>query len=171
MSELSTADLAGGTPTRNPEMREHDADTVVGTQDPKTDMRDAETRTPDTNFDQSSTSTADMAATRRKSDLPNPAATDGADTGSAEPLFPGSEAETFRGRWVEVQTGFVDEPRSTVEQADSLVAEMMKRLAQVFADERGKLEEQWSRGDDISTEDLRQALRRYRSFFDRLLSV
>ena len=65
----------------------------------------------------------------------------------------------------------MDEPRDAVEQADGLVAEMMKRLAQVFADERGKLEEQWSRGDDISTEDLRQALRRYRSFFDRLLSV
>ena len=65
----------------------------------------------------------------------------------------------------------MDEPRSAVEQADGLVAEMMKRLAQVFADERGKLEEQWSRGDDISTEDLRQALRRYRSFMDRLLSV
>ena len=94
----------------------------------------------------------------------------GADTG-AEPLFPSSEAESFRSRWVEVQTGFVDEPRSAVEQADGLVAEMMKRLAQVFADERGKLEEQWSRGDDISTEDLRQALRRYRSFMDRLLSV
>ena len=55
--------------------------------------------------------------------------------------------------------------------ADGLVAEMMQRLAKVFADERSKLEEQWSRGDDISTEDLRVALRRYRSFMDRLLSV
>ena len=77
----------------------------------------------------------------------------------------------FRSRWQEVQTGFVDEPRHAVAQADGLVAEMMQRLAKVFADERGKLEEQWSRGDDISTEDLRVALRRYRSFFDRLLSV
>jgi hypothetical protein len=108
----------------------------------------------------------------RTSQLANPAATDGATTSDgAAPLFPSGEAETFRGRWVEVQTGFVDEPRRAVEQADSLVAEMMKRLATVFADERGKLEEQWSRGDDIGTEDLRQALRRYRSFFDRLLSV
>jgi hypothetical protein len=77
----------------------------------------------------------------------------------------------FRSRWQEVQTGFVDEPRHAVAQADGLVAEMMQRLAKVFADARGKLEEQWSRGDDISTEDLRVALRRYRSFFDRLLSV
>jgi hypothetical protein len=109
---------------------------------------------------------------QRSSSLPNPAATDGATSNnSAEPLFPTGEADSFRSRWTDVQTGFVDEPRHAVEQADSLVAEMMKRLAQVFADERGKLEEQWSRGDDIGTEDLRQALRRYRSFFDRLLSV
>jgi hypothetical protein len=89
----------------------------------------------------------------------------------ASPLFPAGEATSFRARWSEVQTGFVDEPRHAVEQADGLVAEMMQRLAQVFADERGRLEEQWSRGDDISTEDLRVALQRYRSFFDRLLSV
>jgi hypothetical protein len=87
------------------------------------------------------------------------------------PLFPAGEATTFRARWGEAQTSFVDEPRHAVEQADGLVAEMMQRLASVFADERNKLEEQWSRGDDISTEDLRVALQRYRSFFDRLLSV
>src|SRR6185295_16199833 len=76
-------------------------------------------------------------------------------------LFPAGEATSFRARWTEAQTGFVDEPRTAVEQADGLVAEMMQRLAQVFADERSKLEVQWSRGDDISTEDLRVALRRY----------
>ena len=89
----------------------------------------------------------------------------------ASPLFPAGEATSFRARWSEAQTSFVDEPRHAVEQADGLVAEMMQRLATVFADERSKLEEQWSRGDDISTEDLRVAFRRYRSFFDRLLSV
>jgi hypothetical protein len=116
---------------------------------------------------------ATSSTPHRTSQLANPAATDGAKTSAddAEPLFPSGEAEGFRTRWVEVQTGFVDEPRNAVEQADGLVAEMMQRLAQVFADERGKLEEQWSRGNDISTEDLRQALRRYRSFMDRLLSV
>jgi hypothetical protein len=70
-----------------------------------------------------------------------------------------------------VQSGFVDEPRHAVEQADGLVAETIKRLAEVFAEERSQLETQWSRGEDVSTEDLRLALRRYRSFFDRLLSV
>jgi hypothetical protein len=92
-------------------------------------------------------------------------------TDRTTPLFPTDEAERFRSRWQETQTGFVDEPRNAVEQADKLVAEMMQRLAKVFSDERSRLEEQWSRGDDIDTEDLRVALQRYRSFFDRLLSV
>ena len=87
------------------------------------------------------------------------------------PLFPGSELETLRTRWTEIQTAFVDQPRRAVEQADGLVASAMKRLAEVFADERSKLEKQWDRGDSVSTEDLRVALQRYRSFFDRLLSV
>jgi hypothetical protein len=102
---------------------------------------------------------------------PRTGATAAADDQGTAPLFPTGEAEGFRSRWQEVQTGFVDEPKNAVEQADGLVAEMMQRLAKVFSDERAKLEEQWSRGDDIDTEDLRVALRRYRSFFDRLLSV
>ena len=87
------------------------------------------------------------------------------------PLFAGNEAEEFRHRWVEVQTGFVDEPHQAVERADALVAAAIKRLAEIFANERNNLEQQWSRGGDVSTEDLRVALRRYRGFFDRLLSV
>jgi hypothetical protein len=87
------------------------------------------------------------------------------------PLFSGAETEDFRSRWSDIQTGFVDEPRRVVEQADSLVAEVIQRLATVFADERAQLEQQWGQGDDVSTEGLRVALQRYRSFFDRLLSV
>jgi len=181
--KLSTADLAGGTPGTHPT---RDPDAAVQTRDPRLDTYDADTHPKDrqstdggfSDFDARDQGTAPSSGsstptTHRTSQLANPAATDGATSRGdhAEPLFPSSEAESFRARWVEVQTGFVDEPRSAVEHADSLVAEMMQRLAQVFADERGKLEEQWSRGDDISTEDLRQALRRYRSFMDRLLSV
>ena len=92
------------------------------------------------------------------------------DDGAAT-LFPEKEANDFRTRWTDIQTGFVDEPRRSVEQADALVAEVIKRLANSFAEERSKLEGQWGRGDDVSTEDLRVALRRYRSFFDRLLNV
>jgi hypothetical protein len=88
-----------------------------------------------------------------------------------EALFPGGESETFQSRWSDIQTSFVDEPRQAVEQADSLVAEVMQRLAQGFSEERSRLEKQWDRGEDTDTEALRQALRRYRSFFDRLLSM
>jgi hypothetical protein len=87
------------------------------------------------------------------------------------PLFLPEDAEGLRERWNDIQTGFVDEPRATVKRADELVAELMKRLAESFAQERGDLEQQWDRGEEISTEDLRVTLRRYRSFFDRLLSV
>jgi hypothetical protein len=87
------------------------------------------------------------------------------------PLFPADELEGLRNRWSGVQTAFVDEPRRAVEQADGLVASAMKRLAEVFAEERSKLEQQWDRGDNVSTEDLRIALQRYRSFFHRLLSI
>lgn len=90
---------------------------------------------------------------------------------NASPLFPNDELDGLRTRWKEVQTNFVDEPRKAVEQADGLVASAMKRLAEVFAEERSKLEKQWDRGDNVSTEDLRVALQRYRTFFDRLLSI
>ena len=85
-------------------------------------------------------------------------------------LFPDDELHNFRARWDQVQTSFVDEPRKAVERADTLVANVVKRIAEQFSSERSQLEKQWDRGDNVSTEDLRQALKRYRSFFDRLLS-
>jgi len=87
------------------------------------------------------------------------------------PLFSESEMGDFRSQWSKVQTGFVDEPRRTVEEADKLVAAVMQRLAEGFANERSDLEKQWESGDNVSTEDLRVALQRYRSFFDRLLKL
>lgn len=87
------------------------------------------------------------------------------------PLFSSEEADHLRSHWDAVQSAFVDEPRKAVEDADHLVAAAMKRLAEMFAEERQKLEHQWDRGDNVSTEDLRIVLRRYRSFFSRLLSV
>lgn len=87
------------------------------------------------------------------------------------PLFSESDVADLRNRWGSVQTGFVDEPRRAVEEADKLVAAVMKRLAEGFANERSGLEKQWARGDNVSTEDLRVALQRYRSFFDRLLNA
>ena len=87
------------------------------------------------------------------------------------PLFSASEMTDFRSQWSTVQTGFVDEPPQTVAEADKLVASVMQRLAEGFANERSGLEKQWDRGDNVSTEDLRVALQRYRSFFDRLLKL
>ena len=87
------------------------------------------------------------------------------------PLFSESEMVEFRSQWTKIQTCFVDEPRGTVKDADKLVAAVMQRLAEGFANERSSLEKQWDRGDNVSTEDLRLALQRYRSFFDRLLKL
>ena len=77
----------------------------------------------------------------------------------------------LRVRWDQTQAAFVDEPRNAVERADALVADAMSKLAEGFARTRAQLEEQWKRGDKVSTEDLRQALMRYRSFFTRLLDI
>jgi hypothetical protein len=94
--------------------------------------------------------------------------------GSAEhlaALFDPDVAGGFRARWDEVQIGFVDDPRQAVRQADELVAQVMKSLAETFSTERASLEEQLEQTDSASTENLRVALRRYRSFFQRLLSL
>jgi hypothetical protein len=87
------------------------------------------------------------------------------------PLFEQEGLEEFRSRWAAIQTGFVDDPRKAVEQADELVSSVMKHLTEAFANERSNLEREWSEGEEVSTEDLRIAFRRYRSFFDRLLSA
>ena len=86
-------------------------------------------------------------------------------------LFTSNEANDLRARWDSIQVGFVDEPRKAVEEADALVSATVKRLTEIFTDERQKLEQQWDRSKDISTEDFRVALRRYRSFFARLLAI
>ena len=87
------------------------------------------------------------------------------------PLFSEPESRDLFSKWDALQVGFIDEPRRAVEQADHLVATAMKRTAEVFAEERERLERQWDSGDNVSTEDLRIAMRRYRSFFHRLLAV
>ena len=95
----------------------------------------------------------------------------GDDTAKLEPLFAEGVDQDFRNRWRDIQTGFVDEPRSAVEQADQLVAPLMQRLAQSFSEQRSNLEKQWEASEKVSTEELRVGFTRYRSFFDRLLSI
>ena len=87
------------------------------------------------------------------------------------PLFDDNELGAYRSRWDDVQARFVDDPRGTVKDADALVNDVMERLTQTFTDERSSLESQWSEGKDASTEDLRVAMQRYRSFFARLLAA
>jgi hypothetical protein len=86
-------------------------------------------------------------------------------------LLEDNELQNIHVRWKDIQSEFVDEPRKAVQDADALVAELMRRLAQMFAAEREQLESRWSGGEDVSTEDLRRGLRRYRSFFERLLNA
>ena len=135
--------------------------------EPKTDFATDEVADDEPKADRPS-STAQLA--RDLEERP-PTSQRSAEADKTTPLFPENETTNFRNRWTEIQTAFVDEPRRAVEQADGLVAEVIKRLADSFAKERSKLEGQWGRGDDVSTEDLRVALQRYRAFFDRLLSV
>ena len=86
-------------------------------------------------------------------------------------LFAPDVAKDFRSRWIAVQSSFVDDPRAAVKQGDDLVAEVMKALTETFSKERANLEGQLGQTDEASTETLRVALRRYRSFFERLLSL
>ena len=93
------------------------------------------------------------------------------DAGPATLLFSDSDFNDLRSRWSSLQAEFVDEPHRAVEDADELVATVMRRLAEGFAKERESLEKQWDSGNTASTEDLRVALQRYRAFFNRLLDA
>ena len=90
------------------------------------------------------------------------------------PLFEGEAAQKFRSRWLAIQSRFVDDPRDSVKQADDLVADIIKSVTMSFADRRISLEKQWNSGENVSnvsTEDMRIALKQYRSFFERLLTL
>jgi hypothetical protein len=172
-AELTTADIAqGARPTESKEapkpVRSERSGSIASFPERKEPSSLSEQET--TSFPQRSS--VEQAEGRAiPSSTPEAGARNRTETGSTIPLFTSDEAQTFHARWNEVQASFVDEPRKAVEQADTLVASTMKRLAEVFAEERTNLEHQWDRGDNVSTEDLRVALQRYRSFFQRLLSI
>jgi hypothetical protein len=128
---------------------------------------------PVTETDEQRPTTADIASGTDDSGEQAPSAVEAVadDEDERRPLLEEEATVEVRSRWEKIQGGFVDEPRRAVEEADTLVAELMQQLADSFAKEREGLEGQWDRGDEVSTEDLRIALQRYRSFFDRLLSV
>ena len=100
----------------------------------------------------------------------------GTSTARTEPstdksLFADDDVSGLRSRWDDVQAAFVDDPKECVQKADALVAEVVERLTTGFSEARSRLEAQWARGEEASTEDLRLSLKRYREFFQRLLSV
>lgn len=120
------------------------------------------------------------AATTTSATLPAPpsAGTDAETEGETQPhdqertsLLADERSTSFRHQWDAIQVRFVDEPRSAVEDADRLVTEVIEQLQASFTSERGRLEGRWQQGSEVSTEDLRVALQRYRSFFDRLLAA
>ena len=193
--DLSTADLAGQQPRdparadRTEADREHRHDRAPGDlarddlepSPARTEDRAAD-RAPDADLDRDRLRQDDRTIEGATDRVPaaaavgEPAATMAPDAGAAGtttagPLLATDHAEGFRARWTDVQNGFVDAPRQAVEQADELVAEVMQHLARTFADERGRLEGHWDRGDEVSTDDLRTAFQRYRSFFERLLAT
>jgi hypothetical protein len=173
--DLSTADLAGRQPTDTAPPERAAADDVQ-----RRDPTDDELRREDLTADERARGTTvgeDRGPDWEPETTPvgAPAAQTAPDRGGAAsptgPLLATEDAEGFRARWTDIQTGFVDAPRRAVEQADALVAELMQLLARSFADERGRLESQWDRGDDVPTDNLRDAFQRYRSFFERLLAT
>jgi hypothetical protein len=116
--------------------------------------------------------TADVAAAaRERSTAQNAERPPAQHEERAVAMYSDEQLRDLRVRWDQTQAAFVDEPRTAVERADTLVADAMSKLAEGFARTRAQLEEQWKRGDKVSTEDLRQALMRYRSFFTRLLDI
>jgi hypothetical protein len=102
-------------------------------------------------------------------DMPNGSVA--ADIRSPATLLDEGELQSITMRWKDIQAEFVDEPTTAVREADALVAELMQRLASMFATERAELEDRWAGGSQLSTEELRQGLRLYHSFFERLLAA
>jgi hypothetical protein len=152
----------------------NEATSRLGQVEPEAPMTEGQAQRP-------ASSTAPTGPTKEPTESTIPAAEPAA--GMADSSPPGNESSTdgplftdvtlaeLRRRWDNVQTGFVDDPKDCVQKADGLVSDVVEQLISGFTDARSRLEQQWGRGEEASTEDLRVALKRYREFFDRLLAV
>lgn len=116
-------------------------------------------------------STADIANSQRSSAKEGMVQAETPGSAGNMTLIQEQDAGDFRARWTSIQTKFIDEPRKTVSDADQLVADVIQSLARRFAEEHQTLESQWQSGSEVSTEDLRQSMQRYRAFFERLLAA
>jgi len=170
---LSTEDIANA----NPRMEQRADDADMSTEDVDERDENLEARTEDLTVMGTPVNGAesrnddletDSEQTQAQQDRPQPQEDDAPPTVD---LLASQDVERFRGQWKEIQTRFVDDPRDAVRDADQLVAEVMRALATTFTDHKHDLEGRWQQGDGVDTEELRQALRHYRSFFDHLLEV
>jgi hypothetical protein len=170
---LSTRDLAPpGSATEEVRDSEREAEPARSTATDRASVQAGEPRRADVSPNQEQ---YEPSADAQGADMPNgsgqPVSAAGEERDDGQPLFSEELSASYQLRWEQVQTRFVDEPRGAVKDADGLVAKLMQQLAEGFAEERERLEAQWDRGEDISTEELRVALTRYRSFFQRLLAT
>jgi hypothetical protein len=165
--QLTTADLAGRAEARERRAYDEDETAASGELKPVRSETQPWARVTTLTTSERNEAVDDPSVSGVVETMPQRISNDVAPT----PLFSQTDVSDLRGRWTKVQTGFVDEPRRAVAEADKLVATVMQRLAEAFASERASLEKQWESGDNVSTEDLRVAMQRYRSFFDRLLNA
>jgi hypothetical protein len=143
------------------------------TQDPQTETTDSTEEVESSNAGTASSTgqTESSAAGTDSLTAGTDSLTAETESSSEKPLFAEDELSGFRSRWDDVQSGFVDDPRECVQKADGLVSDVVDQLTTGFSEARSRLEAQWARGEEASTEDLRRALKRYREFFQRLLAV
>ncbi|MEU6072090.1 hypothetical protein ABZ864_48650 [Streptomyces sp. NPDC047082] len=174
---LTTEDLAqpsGAATTGSPQETEEvssgapiypgESTATTKTQSPADNEREGSTSSD-------SDATADTTGSPGTTDAPGMPDTSDSSVDEAPQLLTQGEDRDFRNRWQEIQNKFVDDPREAVHDADTLVADVMQTLATTFAQHKKDLEDQWGQGKQVDTEELRRALRRYRSFFNRLLST
>jgi len=162
-NRLSTEDIAGADRHQDlPDDEPRDLTDEREFTDEQHDLPDAETHTETTDMGTEYTET-----------VPAEPAHMGQSNGDDAPLelFGEDEIDRFRDEWRDLQGRFVDDPREAVQGADHLVAEVMKSLATTFTEHKHELEGQWQHGSEAQTEELRLALRRYRTFFNQLLNA
>ena len=159
-------------------MTAHDEQTNTTSTSTAESRPPSEPEPPSAEMEPSTARTESTAARTERSDMENEPSTAEAEPPTAqteppadEPLFADGTRSGLRSRWDDVQAAFVDDPKECVQKADALVAQVVEQLTAGFSEARSRLEGQWARGEEASTEDLRLALKRYREFFQRLLSA
>jgi hypothetical protein len=174
--ESSTADAGVGQAA--PVRGQADAMTSDTTSRPAADPSGTETESTTPPADRPEADSAPTTGQAQRFDTPDAPTTAQAEPSASDPaatteisLFGATELSGFRSRWDDVQAAFVDDPRQCVQKADALVSEVVDQLTAGFSEARSRMEAQWARGEEASTEDLRLALKRYREFFQRLLAV